>query len=81
MRVDAKQGWVDFLYKAVGRGTRLLATRVPGETLSLLGPIGKPFTADPERPRALLLGGGVGIPPMIFFAAGTHGIGSSFPVQ
>lgn len=68
MRVDAKQGWVDFLYKAVGRGTRLLATRVPGETLSLLGPIGKPFTPDPERPRALLLGGGVGIPPMIFFA-------------
>jgi len=68
MRVDAQQGWVDFLYKAVGRGTRLLATRVPGETLSLLGPIGKPFTPDPARPRALLLGGGVGIPPMVFFA-------------
>ena len=68
MRVDAQQGWVDFLYKAVGRGTRLLATRTPGETLSLLGPIGKPFTPDPERPRALLLGGGVGIPPMVFFA-------------
>jgi len=68
MRVDANKGWVDFLYKAVGRGTHLLAKRVPGEMLSLLGPIGNPFSADPERPRALLLGGGVGIPPMVFFA-------------
>ncbi|TCK17133.1 dihydroorotate oxidase B electron transfer subunit [Thiogranum longum] len=68
MRVDAEKGWVDFLYKAVGRGTRLLANREAGETLSLLGPIGKPFTFDPSRPRALLLGGGVGIPPMVFFA-------------
>lgn len=68
MRVDADGGWVDFLYKAVGRGTRLLAQRVVGENISLLGPIGKPFSPDPHRPRALLLGGGVGMPPMIFLA-------------
>ena len=68
MRVDAGRGWVDFLYKAVGRGTRLLAKRQPGETLSLLGPIGKPFTPVAGRPRALLLGGGVGMPPMVFLA-------------
>jgi len=68
MRVDARQGWVDFLFKAVGQGTSLLAQRKPGELLSVLGPIGKPFTADPDRPRSLLLGGGVGMPPMIFLA-------------
>lgn len=68
MRVDPKQGWVEFLYKAVGEGTRLLARRQPGETLSLLGPIGVPFQVHPERPRPLLLGGGVGIPPMVFLA-------------
>ena len=68
MRVDPQQGWVDFLYKAVGRGTRLLAQRKAGESISLLGPIGRPFTPDPARPRALLLGGGVGMPPMIFLA-------------
>lgn len=68
MRVSASAGWVDFLYKAVGDGTRLLAQRRPGERISLLGPIGTPFTPDPARPRCLLLGGGVGIPPMVFLA-------------
>ena len=68
MRVSAKEGWVDFLYKAMGEGTRLLATRTVGEALSVLGPIGVPFAAHAERPRVLLLGGGVGIPPMIFLA-------------
>ncbi|MEE9492145.1 MAG: dihydroorotate dehydrogenase electron transfer subunit [Gammaproteobacteria bacterium] len=68
MRVDADAGWVDFLYKAVGKGTRLLAERTTGETISILGPIGMPFKPDPQRSRPLLMGGGVGIPPMVFLA-------------
>ncbi len=68
MRVSARQGWVDFLYKVAGEGTRLLATRKVGEVLSTLGPIGVPFAPHIERPRALLIGGGVGIPPMVFLA-------------
>ncbi len=68
MRVGATDGWVDFLYKVVGDGTRLLAQRKVGDTMSVLGPIGKPFEPHRERPRALLLGGGVGIPPMVFIA-------------
>ena len=61
-------GTVRFLYKIVGDGLRLLAARRPGETLSMLGPIGQPFRPDPARPRCLLIGGGVGIPPMVFLA-------------
>ena len=61
-------GWIDLLYKVVGKGTELLAQRRKGETLSLLGPIGKEFVLRPERPRPLLIGGGVGIPPMVFVA-------------
>jgi dihydroorotate dehydrogenase electron transfer subunit len=68
MRADAQHGWVEFLYKAVGQGTRLLAQRMPGEMISILGPIGQPFQLDPVYPRPLLLGGGVGIPPMVFLA-------------
>lgn len=68
MRVSSKEGWVDFLYKAVGEGTRLLAQRQIGESLSIMGPIGVPFNIRPERPRPLLIGGGVGMPPMIFVA-------------
>ncbi len=68
MRANAQHGWIEFLYKAVGQGTRLLAQRQPGETLSIIGPIGRPFQLDPAYPRPLLLGGGVGIPPMVFLA-------------
>ncbi len=66
MRCSANEGWVDFLYKRLGHGTALLATRKAGETLSVLGPIGQPFRLN--RPRPLLIGGGVGMPPMMFLA-------------
>ena len=65
MRVSATEGWVEFLYKAVGEGTRLLSQRQVGETVSVMGPIGRSFELDESKPKALLLGGGVGIPPMI----------------
>ncbi len=68
MLCDPEAGRVELLYKAVGEGTRLLAGRRVGETVSVLGPIGTPFRLNPERPRPLLIGGGVGMPPMLFLA-------------
>ena len=68
MRADAEAGWIEVLYKVLGPGLHALAARKPGEPLSIIGPIGKPFTLHPERPRPVLIGGGVGIPPMIFLA-------------
>lgn len=68
MRVDRDAGWAEFLYKTVGTGTRLLAEKNDGDRLSVLGPIGQGFRPDPARPLALLIGGGVGIPPMVFLA-------------
>ncbi len=68
MRADAAAGWIEFLYKVVGTGTRALASRTVGETVSMIGPIGIPFIPERARPRTLLVGGGVGIPPMVFLA-------------
>lgn len=68
MRADPEAGTLEFLYKIVGHGLSQLSTRRPGDRLSVMGPIGQPFRPHPERPRTLLIGGGVGIPPMIFFA-------------
>jgi dihydroorotate dehydrogenase electron transfer subunit len=68
MRASPNEGWIELLYKAVGQGTRLLAAKRAGERVSLLGPIGNPFRPRPERSRPLLIGGGVGIPPMVFLA-------------
>ncbi len=68
MRADRASGWIEVLYKVVGHGLAELALHRPGETLSCLGPIGRGFTPHAARPRLLLVGGGVGIPPMVFLA-------------
>ena len=68
MRVSAEEGWVDFLYKAIGEGTRLLSNRKTGESINCLGPIGNGFTINTDKTLPLLIGGGVGIPPMVFIA-------------
>jgi dihydroorotate dehydrogenase electron transfer subunit len=68
MRADAAAGWIEVLYKVVGPGTRALSRVEPQQTLSVLGPIGQGFVPHPERARVLAIGGGVGIPPMIFLA-------------
>lgn len=68
MRADPEAGWIEFLYKTAGMGLSALAARKPGETVSVLGPIGKGFEPDANRPIVLAIGGGVGIPPMLFLA-------------
>ena len=68
MRADAAAGWIEILYKIVGPGLAALAKQPVGSVLSTMGPIGRGFSPTPARPTALLVGGGVGIPPMVFLA-------------
>jgi dihydroorotate dehydrogenase electron transfer subunit len=67
-RADREAGWIEILYKIHGHGLRALSQARVGDRLSCLGPIGNGFLPHRERPRALLVGGGVGIPPMVFLA-------------
>lgn len=80
MRADPVLGTIDLLYKAHGYGTDALALRKVGEQLKVLGPIGRPFKLDGYRRRPLLLGGGVGIPPMIYLAEHIKRIGNVKPL-
>jgi dihydroorotate dehydrogenase electron transfer subunit len=68
MRVDPRAGWIEILYKVVGPGLEALSKQPVGTVLSVMGPIGQGFRPSPARPRTLLVGGGVGIPPMVFLA-------------
>jgi len=73
MLTHPKKGTIDLLVKVVGDGTRELHDRKAGETLPMLGPIGKPFDLNDTTRRYVLIGGGVGIPPMIFAADALSG--------
>lgn len=66
MRADPHVGWIDFLYKAHGVGTNLLKRHSVGEMIDVIGPIGVPFKMTQYKKYPLLIGGGVGLPPMIF---------------
>ena len=62
----APRGELAFLIDPIGPGTRVLSGLDPGEELHVLGPLGKGFDLDRERP--LLVGGGIGIAPLPFLA-------------
>ena len=68
MRANAKHGWIEILFKIVGSGLDALSKRKVGDLVSSIGPIGNGFIPSKKRPETLLIGGGVGIPPIIFLA-------------
>lgn len=72
MRANASEGWIEVLFKIVGDGLRALGNKEPGDNVSVIGPIGHGFTPCQERPKTLLIGGGVGIPPMVYLAETLH---------
>lgn len=64
----AQEGWVDFMYQVVGKGSSFLASKKTGDHLNGIGPIGKPFHIPSNVFKPLLLGGGLGMPPILFLA-------------
>ena len=64
--VDSEAGTLTLLIQIVGQGTRRLSTLSVGDRLNLVYPLGHGFTTDlPAGSRALLVGGGAGIAPLL----------------
>lgn len=59
---------MELLYRVVGTGTELLASRKTGDSLDVLGPLGRGFRVDEGLRRLVLLAGGVGLAPLNFLA-------------
>src|SRR3954471_21809052 len=59
---------LDIIHRVVGVGTSWLAERRDGDPVSILGPLGNRFSLPAKDDTALLIGGGVGIPPMLYLA-------------
>jgi len=59
---------LDLIHRVVGVGTDWLSRLRPGDHVHILGPLGNVFTPPPAGSTALLIGGGVGIPPMLYLA-------------
>ncbi|MFA1818636.1 dihydroorotate dehydrogenase electron transfer subunit [Virgibacillus oceani] len=65
--INKKEETITILFKIVGSGTRHLAKYKPGMKINALGPSGNGFTTELEPgSTALLLGGGIGVPPLYY---------------
>ncbi len=65
--LDVEKRRFRILYQVVGYGTELLALKKRGDMLTVTGPLGNGFSYVPSK-EALLVGGGVGIPPLYHLA-------------
>ncbi len=77
---DRQKGEVAVLYRVVGRGTRLLAEKKKGETLDVMGPLGRGFTLPAPGQKAALVAGGIGIAPLFFLLQTLAGLKNSVHV-
>ncbi len=64
--IDKEKNTLRLVYRVVGKGTKEFSNLHAGATISVLGPLGNGFTM--EGSKALLIGGGIGIPPMLELA-------------
>jgi dihydroorotate dehydrogenase electron transfer subunit len=59
---------IRLLYKVVGSCTRMLSAVKPGQTLDLLGPLGRGFDLYRKASRSFIVAGGIGVAPLVFLA-------------
>ncbi|MGE0327529.1 MAG: dihydroorotate dehydrogenase electron transfer subunit [Polyangiaceae bacterium] len=64
------------LIKVFGEGTIRMARAVPGEPFEILGPLGNTWPSVTPGKRPLLVAGGVGVAPLIYFARALHAEGT-----
>ena len=65
--MDKEKGALRIVYRVAGKGTEEFSCCKAGNTLDILGPLGNGFPLErcPEGKKAFLIGGGIGIPPMV----------------
>ena len=67
-RMDKDKGEIFILFQVVGEGTKLLAQRAVGNDLNIIGPIGNGFNIYPKSQKIMIVGGGIGVAPLIALA-------------
>lgn len=63
--IDKEKKALRLVYRAAGAGTTEFSGYGPGETLRLVGPLGNGFPLDKGYKKVFLIGGGIGVPPMV----------------
>lgn len=65
---DITDGAATVMYKLVGRGTAILSRKKTGDWIDVLGPFGNHFDPPEDKKNIVIIAGGIGVPPLLFFA-------------
>lgn len=68
MDADHKTGEIKIWYRVVGAGTLALSMTEAGKKLDIIGPLGNMFYLKPEAKTVVLVGGGCGVAPLVYFS-------------
>ena len=68
LRTNPNNDTVEFMYKIIGPGLEALSKMTAGDSVKMMGPIGNGFSHDLSKQTPVFIGGGVGIPPVLFLA-------------
>ena len=64
--INQEKGTLRLVYRVVGKGTEMFAALKAGDSVEVLGPLGNGFPMEEaEGKRVFLIGGGIGVPPML----------------
>ena len=63
--IDRDAGSLRLVYRVKGEGTREISDLVTGQTIDVMGPLGNGFPLDVKAGRPMVIGGGIGVPPML----------------
>ncbi len=66
--VDYEKNTITLLIQIVGKGTRKLSLLEKASTVNVIYPLGKGYSLIPKGKKALLVGGGCGIAPLLYLA-------------
>lgn len=77
---DWEEGKLTLVYKVVGHGTAQMAAMAPGESLDILTGLGNGYDLTLTGEHPVLVGGGVGVPPMFGLAKRLRAMGKEVQV-
>lgn len=64
--VNREEGTLDIVFQIKGVGTELLSQKLPGSEVDLIGPLGNPFLLPEDSRSIAVVGGGIGVFPLLF---------------